>query len=85
MWRSRRRSCCVRRLAAAGIDDAGVSVPSPGSLTITAPAGARADVRALTARGELTIYDWERSVLGPEATSQADAAKAGSRSQAIPR
>ena len=37
------------RLAAAGIDDAGVSVSSGGGLTITAPAGARADVSALGA------------------------------------
>jgi hypothetical protein len=53
------------RLAAAGIDDAGVSVSSSGSLTITAPAGAREDVTALSKRGRLAIYDWERSVLGP--------------------
>jgi preprotein translocase subunit SecD len=35
-------------------------------LTITAPDAARADVAALTAPGRLAIYDWERSVLGPD-------------------
>jgi preprotein translocase subunit SecD len=37
-----------------------------GTLTITAPDTARADVTALTAPGRLAIYDWERSVLGPD-------------------
>src|SRR4051794_11949075 len=36
------------------------------SLAITAPAGARAEVTALTAPGRFAIYDWERSVLGPD-------------------
>jgi len=52
------------RLSAAGIPGAGVSVSS-GGLTISAPAGASEDVSALTKRGRLAIYDWERSVLGP--------------------
>jgi preprotein translocase subunit SecD len=69
------------RLAAAGIDGADVSVPSGASLTITAPAGARADVAALVARGRLAIYDWERSVLGgPAAVTKAEAeARASAR------
>jgi preprotein translocase subunit SecD len=53
------------RLAAAGIDDAGVAVSSAGNLTITAPARSREDVTALSKRGRLAMYDWERSVLGP--------------------
>jgi preprotein translocase subunit SecD len=53
------------RLAAAGIDDARVSVSSSASLTIIAPAAARADVTALVQRGRFAIYDWERSVLSP--------------------
>jgi preprotein translocase subunit SecD len=36
------------------------------TLTITAPDAARADVTGLTAPGRLAIYDWERSVLGPD-------------------
>jgi hypothetical protein len=36
------------------------------TLTITAPAAARADVTALTAPGRFAMYDWERSVLGPD-------------------
>jgi len=36
------------------------------TLTITAPDSARADVNALTAPGRFAIYDWERSVLGPD-------------------
>jgi preprotein translocase subunit SecD len=61
------------RLGAAGIEGAGVSAASSGSLTISAPARARANVTALTAEGRLAIYDWERSVLGPGTSSQADA------------
>ena len=36
------------------------------TLTITAPDSARAAVTALTAPGRFAIYDWERSVLGPD-------------------
>lgn len=53
------------RLSAAGIDSADVSVSPSGSLTVTAPADARADVTALEQTGRLAFYDWERSVLGP--------------------
>ncbi len=53
------------RLAAAGIPGAAVSVTPGASLTITAPASARADVAALVEPGELAIYDWERSLVGP--------------------
>jgi preprotein translocase subunit SecD len=53
------------RLAAAGIDDARVSVSSTG-LTISAPAADRDAVTALTQRGSVAFYDWERSVLGPD-------------------
>ena len=56
------------RLAAAGVRDASVSVAAGGSLTITVPAAARADVAALVRSGRLAIYDWERSVLGPRST-----------------
>ena len=56
------------RLAVAGVRDAGVSVAAGGSLTITVPAAARADVAALVQSGRLAIYDWERSVLGPRGT-----------------
>ena len=52
------------RLEAAGVRGAAVSV-SGGSLTITAPHSARADVTALAQSGRIGIYDWERSVLGP--------------------
>ena len=52
------------RLNAAGIT-AEVTA-GDGTLTITAPDTARADVTALTAPGRLAIYDWERSVLGPD-------------------
>ena len=37
-----------------------------GTLTITAPDNARADVTALTAPGRFAMYDWESSVLGPD-------------------
>jgi preprotein translocase subunit SecD len=53
------------RLAAVGVRDAAVSVASGGSVAITVPASARADVTALVRSGRLAIYDWERSVLGP--------------------
>ena len=56
------------RLAAAGVRDASVSVAAGGSLTITVPAAARADVAALVRSGRVAIYDWERSVLGPRGT-----------------
>jgi preprotein translocase subunit SecD len=52
------------RLATAGVRDARVSAAG-GTLTITAPASARADVAALTAPGRFALYDWEASVLGP--------------------
>jgi preprotein translocase subunit SecD len=52
------------RLATAGVRGTGVST-SGGSLTITAPATARADVARLAAPGRFAIYDWERSVVGP--------------------
>ena len=76
------------RLAAAGIPGAGVAVSASG-VTITAPAGARADVAALTKRGRLAIYDWERSVLGPRGVpAPADASVTGGpnagRDAAIP-
>jgi hypothetical protein len=53
-----------QRFAAAGLGDARVAV-SGRELRITAPQDARAEVAALTAPGELAVYDWERSVLGP--------------------
>jgi preprotein translocase subunit SecD len=53
------------RLSAAGI---GAEVAAGvGTLTITAPDAARADVAVLTAPGRFAIYDWERSVLGSDA------------------
>ena len=52
------------RLNAAGIT-AEVTA-GDGTLTITAPDTARAAVTALTAPGRFAIYDWERSVLGPD-------------------
>jgi preprotein translocase subunit SecD len=52
------------RLSAAGIN-AQVSA-GDATLTIMAPRAARTDVIALTAPGEFAIYDWERSVLGPD-------------------
>jgi preprotein translocase subunit SecD len=52
------------RLEAAGVRGARVSA-SGGTLAITAPASARADVAALTAPGRFALYDWEASVLGP--------------------
>jgi preprotein translocase subunit SecD len=58
-------AACLRdRLARLGVEDATVTT-TPGGLTVTAPSSARADVIALTAPGELAIYDWEHSVLGP--------------------
>ena len=56
------------RLAAAGVRDASVSVSSGGSLAMTVPDAARADVAALVRSGRFAIYDWERSVLGPRST-----------------
>jgi preprotein translocase subunit SecD len=52
------------RLTAAGITAEVTAGDS--TLTIAAPASARAGVAALTAPGRLAIYDWERSVLGPD-------------------
>lgn len=57
------------RLAAAGVDDAGVSVSSSGGLTVTAPAADRDAVTALAQTGRIAFYDWERSVLGPDGAS----------------
>jgi preprotein translocase subunit SecD len=54
------------RLAAAGVDDADVSVSSSGGLTVTAPAADRDAVTALAHTGRVAFYDWERSVLGPD-------------------
>ena len=56
------------RLAAAGVRDAAVSVSSAGTLALTVPEAARADVAALVNSGRFAIYDWERSVLGPGST-----------------
>jgi hypothetical protein len=59
------------RLAAVGIRGAGVSATG-GSLAITAPPSARAEVAALTQSGRFAIYDWERSVLGPKGAAAPD-------------
>ncbi len=65
------------RLEAAGVRGAAVSV-SGGSLAITAPPSARADVTALAQSGRIGIYDWERSVLGPQgAPAPGDASVTG--------
>jgi preprotein translocase subunit SecD len=70
------------RLSAAGVDGADVSVSATGSLTISAPADARADVTALEQTGRLAFYDWERSVLGPvgEPAPKAEAEARAARS-----
>jgi preprotein translocase subunit SecD len=52
------------RLAGAEIDGAQVSV-TDSTLTITAPASARADVATLIEPGRIAFYDWEGNVLGP--------------------
>jgi preprotein translocase subunit SecD len=52
------------RLSAAGIT-AEVSA-GDRTLTIAAPAGGRTEVTTLASPGRLAIYDWERSVLGPD-------------------
>ena len=66
------------RLDLAGVRGATVSVSSTGSLTITAPASKRAAVTALTERGRVAFYDWERSVLGPDsAPAPSDATVTG--------
>lgn len=52
------------RLRAAGI--AATVTAGEGTLTIKAQDTTRADVTTLTAPGRLAIYDWERSVLGPD-------------------
>jgi len=57
------------RLAVAGVRDAGVFVTAGGSVTISVPASAQADVAPLVAAGRFAIYDWERSVLGPRGNS----------------
>jgi preprotein translocase subunit SecD len=54
------------RLDVAGVRGATVSVGSDGRLAIDAPPESRAAVAALTRPGEFAIYDWERSVLGPD-------------------
>ena len=54
------------RLDAMDIDDVDVSVASGGAaLGFTASPAVKADVAALTQRGQVAFYDWERSVLGP--------------------
>ena len=58
---SRRRRSCASASNAAGID--GKVTAAAGTLTITAPGAA---ATALTAPGRFAIYDWERSVLGPD-------------------
>ncbi len=64
------------------------------TLTIAAPDAARADVTVLTAPGRLAIFDWERSVLGPDGrpaptdpavTGGADAGQAAALSEADAR
>jgi preprotein translocase subunit SecD len=65
------------RLAAVGIRRA-VVTPDGAGITIAVPAGARADVAALTQPGELAIYDWEDSVVGSDrATAPTDPAVTG--------
>ena len=49
-----------------------MSVSPDAGLTISAPAGSRADVTTLAQRGQLAIYDWERSVLGPTGKAAPD-------------
>jgi len=58
-------AACLRdRLARLGVHGAKVTATTDG-VTITGPAAARADLAAVTQPGELAVYDWERSVLGP--------------------
>lgn len=57
------------RLSAAGIDDAQVSSPSAASLTITGPAGTQDRVAQLVRPGRLAIYDWEKSLVGADAST----------------
>jgi preprotein translocase subunit SecD len=65
------------RLASAGISEA-VVTPSRAGITVVVPAAARADAAALTQPGELAIYDWEDSVVGPDgATAPTDPAVTG--------
>lgn len=52
------------RLAAAGVRDAHVSVSQGGTLALTVPTAARADVAALVHSGRFAVYDWERSLVG---------------------
>jgi preprotein translocase subunit SecD len=52
------------RLGAAGIT--GEVAAGDRTLTIAAPGAASTAVTVLTAPGRLAIYDWERSVLGPD-------------------
>lgn len=80
------------RLHAAGV---GADVKAAdGTLAIIAPAAARVDTKALTASGRLEIYDWERSVLGPDGrpapsdpsvTGGSDAGRAAAQSEAEAR
>ena len=72
------------RLAAAGITDARVSAAATG-LSITVPATARADVAALGPTGRLSIYDWERSLLGPRDAGGDAVSKAEAESRAAGR
>jgi preprotein translocase subunit SecD len=71
------------RLAAAGVTDARVSAAATG-LSITVPATARAEMAALGQTGRLSIYDWERSVLGPRGTDAVSKAEAESRAAGRP-
>lgn len=81
------------RFAAAGLEDVTVTV-SGGTLTITAPEAAQAEVQALSQPGRFGIYDWEQSVLGPdgrpapedpEVTGGIDAGRAAAITQAEAR
>ncbi len=52
--------------------------PSGAGITVLVPAAARADAAALTQPGELAIYDWEDSVIGPDGkTAPTDPAVTG--------
>jgi preprotein translocase subunit SecD len=52
-------------MMAAGVENARVSVTS-ASLTVTAPPEAGEALALLTRRGRVALYDWERSVVGPD-------------------
>ena len=78
------------RLEAAAIRPARVSA-ADARVTISAPASERDAVSALTQAGRLSIYDWERSVIGPDGrpapsdsdvTGGANAGRSGTTSKA---